>query len=70
MPATKHQLHLHSRDCIPYRGYYIIANHDDSILTVTSNGKDRLITTSSLCAAYLHIDNLVDMQSRPLASFA
>ena len=60
------QLHpgLRSRDCITYRGYYILTNHDDSKLAVTANLKDILLQTASLCGAYTFIDNLLDNPSK------
>lgn len=60
MFMTQNHFMQKSHDCIPYRGYYILTNHDDSKLLVTSNTKDILLQTTSLCMAYAFIDKLLD----------
>ena len=60
MYLTQLQPGLRSRDCIQYRGYYILTNHDDSKMAVTANLKDILLQTASLCMAYAFIDKLLD----------
>ena len=60
MYMTQLQPGLRSRDCINYRGYYIITNHDDSKMAVTADLKTILLQTASLCGAYAFIDNLID----------
>lgn len=67
MHKTKNRFGLKSTDCITYRGYYILTNHDDSHMAVTSNMHDILFVTSSLCAAYTYIDKLIDTQIADLA---
>lgn len=60
MPMTKNRFASQTDNAITYRGYYILTNHDDSKLTVTANLRDALFITSSLCAAYAYVDNIID----------
>ncbi len=61
MNAQLHQqFGIASHNCIEYRGYYIVMNHDDSHIIVTKNLHDSLKTTSLLFEAYLFIDELID----------
>ena len=64
MYMTQNRFGLHSANCIEYRGYYILTNHDDSQMAITADLDTILKKTSSLCEAYLFIDTHIDGQKQ------